>query len=262
MKKSWKAAVITAALCIIFGGVTDAPGQNQPVAGGYAQASVRDPEVVAAARFAVREQGSKEGSIFWLDVIRSAEVQVVAGLNYKLNLIVVGIGKDNKPRYVTAVVYKNLKREYSLTTWEVGGEAPSDTPGSGYIYSNSSVEQLMEALDKAYTDKALGRLDAKRPYMGRVRVVIEHSLAGDDDPHQFERRQFRTLAQAERWLRSREREGFPRRQTMPLLECKGGTCEYDFNGGILHNQLYLQKVSYGFRRGRPYIKTIYLLDGD
>jgi hypothetical protein len=261
MKKNWKRAAIVAALCILFGGMTNALAQNAPIAGGYGQASVRDPEVVAAARFAVREQGRKEGGLFWIDAIRSAEVQVVAGLNYKLSMIVTGFD-TRKPRYVTAVVYKNLKREYSLSSWEVGGEAPSDLPGSGYVYSSAPVEQLMEALDKAYTDKALGRLDARRPYAGRVRIVISHSLMDDDDPHSIERRQFRTLAQAERWLKSRERGGLPNRQTRPLLECKRGTCEYDFDGGILHNQLYLQSVDYGLRRGRPYIKTIYLLDGD
>jgi hypothetical protein len=261
MKKSWKRAALVAALCVFFGGSSAALAQNEPLAGGYGQASVRDPEVVAAARFAAREQGRKEGGLFWIDAIQSAEVQVVAGLNYKLSMIVTGID-NRRARYVTAVVYKNLKREYSLTSWDVGSAAPPDMPSSGYIYSSAPIEQLMEALDKAYTDKALGRLDAKRPYVGRVRIIISHSLMADDDPHSIERRQFRTLAQAERWLSSRERGGLPNRQTRPLLECKRGSCDYDFDGGILHNQLYLQSVDYGIRRGRPYIKTIYLLDGD
>lgn len=263
MRKNLRSMAASVVLGIaFFCGARGVMAQSKPVAGGYAQASVRAPEVVAAARFAVREQGSKEGSLFWLDLIKGAEVQVVAGLNYKLSLVVLGIDKNIKPRYVTVVVYKNLKGEYSLSSWEVGGDAPTDIAGSGYIYSSSPIEQLMEALDKAYTDKALGRLDARRPYLGRVRVVIENSLLGDDDPKQIERRQFRTLAQAERWLKSREQDGLPRRETRPLLECTGGSCEYDFNGGILHNHLYLQSVSFGYRRGRPYIKTIYLLDGN
>jgi hypothetical protein len=263
IRKSWRAVFIVAALGIVFGGVSKASAQNQPLAGGYGQASVRDPEVVAAARFAVRAQGLKEGAVIFIDLIRSAEVQVVSGLNYKLGLSVLGLGRDNKPQYVTAVVYKNLKREYSLSNWEVTGPAPDNVPGSGYIYSSAPIEQLMEALDKAYTDKALGRLDAGRPYLGRVRIVIVHSLAADDDPHGTEIRTFRTLAQAEKWLKSRELgEGLPFRETRPLEGCSKGSCGYDFNGGILHNHLYLQEVSYGFIKGRPYIKTIYLLDGD
>ena len=126
-----------------------------------------------------------------------------------------------------------------------------------------TIEQLMETLEDAYGGSALGSLDAKRPYWRRVKIVIEHSLAGDTDKDRFEIKEFRTLAQAEQWLKSREREdGTPFRQTRPLLKCRKGLCSYDFNGGILHNQLYLKKVAYAYRNGRPYIRTIYLLDGD
>lgn len=126
-----------------------------------------------------------------------------------------------------------------------------------------TIEQLVKALEEAYTSRSLGKLDAGHPYFGRVKIVIEHSLAEEDAPGRFEIKQFRTLAQGEQWLRSREREeGAPFRQTRPLLRCTKGLCTYNFDGGILHNQLYLRKISYGYRNGRPYIKTIFLLDGD
>lgn len=126
-----------------------------------------------------------------------------------------------------------------------------------------SIERLVDKLETAYANEALGRLDAQRPYLQRVKIVIEHSLAGDTDKDRFETREFRTLAQAERWLKSRQREdGTPFRNLRPLLNCRRGMCRYDFNGGILHNQLYFQKIAYGYRNGRPFIKTIYLLDGD
>jgi hypothetical protein len=202
----------------------------------------------------------KDRAIIFVDSIKSAEVQVVAGLNYRLSMRVIVY---DKPQDVRAVVYKNLEQEYSLSSWEVTGKPTSGSVGLPSLYSHSAIEQLMKALDEAYSIGTMGRLDARRPYLGGVRVVIEHSIGGDGGADSFERRRFRTLAQAERWLKSREREdGTPLRETRPLEECSGGMCAWDFNGGILHNHLYLQKVSYGFIKGRPYIKTIYLLDGD
>jgi hypothetical protein len=127
----------------------------------------------------------------------------------------------------------------------------------------NSIEQLVDKLEIAYANGALGRLDRQRPYLRRVKIVIEHSLAGDTDKDRFEIREFKTLAQAEKWLTSRQREdGTPFRDVRSLLNCKGGVCRYDFDGGILHNHLYLKRIAYGYSNRRPYIKTIYLLDGD
>jgi hypothetical protein len=128
--------------------------------------------------------------------------------------------------------------------------------------SVKTIDQLVKALAEAYTSKALGRLDAEAPYFGRVEIVIEHSLAEDTAKDRFEIKKFKTLEQGEKWLRSRERDDLPARETRPLLRCRRGLCAYDFDGGILHNHLYLRKISYGYRNGRPYIKTIFLLDGD
>ena len=122
-----------------------------------------------------------------------------------------------------------------------------------------TIEQLVEKLSVAYDAKALRRLDRSRPFQGRVRIEIEHSLNED---HR-EVKQFRTLAEGDRWLRSMEREdGTPFRETRPLLQCRRGVCTFNFDGGILHNHLYLHKITYGYRNGSPYIKTIFLLDGD
>ena len=120
-----------------------------------------------------------------------------------------------------------------------------------------TVEELVKALAEAYTSKSLGGLAAGRPQQGRVRIVVEHSISGA-----FDGRSFRSLEAGERWLKSREREDGPARTLLPLKRCGRGLCTYDLEGGILHNNLYLQKVAYGYRRGLPYVKTIYLLDGD
>ncbi|HEX8745960.1 MAG TPA: cystatin domain-containing protein [Pyrinomonadaceae bacterium] len=260
MKRSLLITMSLIALSMSLYGVRSVAAQSLPVAGGYTRTSPGSAEVVSAARFAARELNLKKGDLFFVDSVKSAEVQVVAGLNYRM---VITMWAGGKLQDFKVVVYKNLEQEYSLTSWEAVSEPKGDPVGLPSIYSNSPIEQLMKALDEAYSLSRLARLDARRPYLGRVRIVIEHSLAADGAKDQYETRTFRTLAQADRWLKRRENsDGLPARQTRPLYECSGGSCEFDLNGGILHNQLYLTKVSYVIRRGRPYIKTIYLLDGD
>jgi hypothetical protein len=127
---------------------------------------------------------------------------------------------------------------------------------------NETIEQLVKAFADTYETKTLGSFDAGKPYVGRVRIVIEHSLADDKAKDRFVTRWFTSLARAEAWLKSREHEEMPGRSTKPLVKCAKGVCTYNFDDGILHNNLYLKKITYGFRRGCPYIKTIYLLDGD
>lgn len=127
---------------------------------------------------------------------------------------------------------------------------------------NETIQQLVKALGEAYESKTLGNLDADRPFAGRFRIVIEHSLADNDAKGRFVSKWFTSMAKAESWLKSREHEEMPGRSIKPLRICGKGVCTYDFDGGILHNNLYLKRITYGFRRGCPYIKTIYLLDGD
>jgi len=125
-----------------------------------------------------------------------------------------------------------------------------------------SIQDLAKAISEAYEGKTLGTLDAEKPYVGRVRIVIEHSLAEDNAKDRFVSRSFTSLAKAERWLKSREHEEMPARESRPLTRCRKGVCTYNFDSGILHNHLYLKKITYGLRGGCPHIKTIYLLDGD
>ena len=116
MRKSLLTALATAALCLVFHtAAARARGQNPPVAGGYSEASARDPEVLRAARFAVREEGRRLGRVLTLLAVRRAETQVVAGLNYRLRL---SVGYGGRAREVSAVVYRNLRGAYSLTGWE------------------------------------------------------------------------------------------------------------------------------------------------
>lgn len=255
MKKNLRVALIIAALNIVLGSLSGAFAQQEPIAGGYSETSNTDPEVLAAARFAVSAEGRKAGARISLISIEQAEVQVVAGLNYRMNLRVKVNGQTQD---VTVVVYRNLKRQYALSRWEVTGNRAS----SAAAPANLTIEQLQEELAAAYTSKKLNELDAKYPVVGRLKVVIEHSIWEGEGRNGVVTRRFKTYAQVEKWLKSREHDELPARQTMPLVNCEKGACTYNFDGGILHNHLYLQEIRYGFRKGRPYIKAIYLLDGD
>ena len=255
MIKNGRVMATIAALFVVFGSMSSATAQNVPIAGGYADASITDHEVVAAARFAVKAEGRKTGAPVALLSIERAEQQVVAGINYRLHLKVKTRGKTQN---VTAVVYQNLKDKYSLTSWDMD----ANSAGGGSASADSTVEQFVKTVADAYTAKTLGGLDAEYPHAGKVRIVIENSLADDRAKDRFVSRAFTTLARAEGWLKSRERDDGPARETMPLKRCRQGLCTFDFDGGILHNHLYLKKIAYGLRSGKPYIKTIYLLDGD
>lgn len=256
MNKNWRALILIAVLGFGFGLGGVAFAQEQPIAGGWAGTSTTDPEVIAATRFAIARQNRKQGSRISLTSIDRAEVQVVAGLNYKMWLSVKTRGQSQK---VTTVVYKNLKGRYALTSWEL----ENASTGSESTAAGSAIEQLVASLAEAYTSKSLEKLDAQRPYLSLFRIVIENSLAEPNAKDRFIIKSFRTLARAEQWLRSQETSAdTPSRQIKPLKECTKGVCTYDFDGGISHNQLYLKKVTYGVTRGRPILKTIYLLDGD
>ena len=122
------------------------------------------------------------------------------------------------------------------------------------LSKTKTIEQLAKALSEAFTAKALDRLDAEQT--GTVKIVIEHSIAGN-----IETKNFRSFAKAEQWLKSREIEGGPARNSGRLLQCRAGVCTYE-QAGMLHNNLYLQKITYGLKKGRPYVKTIYVIDGD
>lgn len=91
----------------------------QEITGGYGDASVIEKDVRAAANFAVKSRSRSTGKTFTLVRITKAEVQVVAGLNYRL-CMTVREGRK-RARSVTAVVYKNLQNRRSLSRWKSGG---------------------------------------------------------------------------------------------------------------------------------------------
>lgn len=105
------------AICCIFSAISVSAQDDEPIVGGYSSADTDDARVVAAAKFAVgsRAKTTKRKNLK-LDSIEKAEMQVVAGLNYRLCM---NVGDGGKAQTVNAVVYQNLKQKYSLTSWDV-----------------------------------------------------------------------------------------------------------------------------------------------
>jgi hypothetical protein len=119
-----------------------------------------------------------------------------------------------------------------------------------------TIEQLATSLADAYSNSKLDQLEI--PLTKKVQIRIKHSLGEEQEIV----REFKTWQDSEKWLSSMSRDSLPARESRSLLNCKKGFCNYNFQAGILHNHLYLKKIAYGYQNGRPYIKTIYLLDGD
>ena len=88
---------------------------DQPaVCGGYSPAEI-DTEVRKVAEFAVKSQAKANGTPLRFVKILKAERQVVAGLNYRLEIEVADGSKHLKAR---AVVWKKLDGSLALTAWE------------------------------------------------------------------------------------------------------------------------------------------------
>ena len=132
--------------------------------------------------------------------------------------------------------------------------------GSGQAQSPQKPNELAQTVSDAYKEKKLADLDKKYLAAGTITVVIEHSLIeGKNGNGLMKVRRFKNLAAIDKWLNSQQREdGSPFRQTKALLKCGKGRCAYDFDGGILHNQLYLHDLYYSSRNGRLFITKFHI----
>lgn len=85
--------------------------------GNYRPVSKNDPQVKAAARYAVAAEARRSRHAITLLSIDKAEQQVVSGMNYRVCLRV----RDNRRvRRATAVVYRHWSGKRSLTSWDWG----------------------------------------------------------------------------------------------------------------------------------------------
>ncbi len=139
----------------------------------------------------------------------------------------------------------------SKTTSKAGGV---EARRAGSSIQTDPADQLATEVADAFKAKDLGKLDSDHPYLGSVRVRVDDSIMP-----RIKVRRFSTLAQAERWFK---RGGLdPNRSAGALKQCRRGVCTFE-QEGMLHNTLYLKRITYGIRKGRPYIKSIELIDGD
>lgn len=84
-------------------------------AGGWTQADSFNEDVQEAARFAVQKQAVlTQSRLIYKDVL-SAQTQIIAGLNFRLKVLVTD---QDLPRYARVTVWRNLQNQYSLTQWD------------------------------------------------------------------------------------------------------------------------------------------------
>jgi hypothetical protein len=120
-----------------------------------------------------------------------------------------------------------------------------------------AIEKIAGNFYTAFENRNLGELDKMVPSFRSISIVIENSLGEGE----FERTEVKNLDAADLWIDKRGPVKNYRRTAGPPLVCKDGTCKFD-SRCCLHNQLFLDKFEYAFNDGKPYIKTIYLTDGN
>jgi hypothetical protein len=98
-------------LCILLAPACTQAETSLP--GGFSKVKF-NTETRAVAEFAVGEISKKKKEPLELKGIVSAERQVVAGLNYRLELDLI---KNNQPFRVRAVVWRKLDGTMELTSW-------------------------------------------------------------------------------------------------------------------------------------------------
>lgn len=128
MKKNLRVLMMFAAFGIVFGCAVTNYAQKKPIiTGGYKEIAVTDAGVQEAAEFAVSTHSEKNEVSLEIVSIEKAERQSVAGANYRMCIEVKVVEEDNEDtQFVLAVVYKNLKNEFSLTSWKPDGCAKKE----------------------------------------------------------------------------------------------------------------------------------------
>lgn len=94
-----------------------ASSTRPPIVGGYSKAATEADDVIAAADFAAAEQNKKDDNNLRVIAVKTAEKQVVAGMNYRLCVEVMTGGDEGEKYLAKTVVYQNLQQAYSLTSW-------------------------------------------------------------------------------------------------------------------------------------------------
>ena len=119
MKKIVRSFGALAAFLVVLLCAANAFGQIRT--GGYKSVSVADAGVNSAAAFAVELKSDDYDAEIKLENILKAEVQTVAGTNYRLCLEIYvpseNEGEDGIQLIVQTIVYRNLQGEMKITSW-------------------------------------------------------------------------------------------------------------------------------------------------
>ena len=120
--------LLLAVSAIVFQSCAEEKNVNPPVseasaepqvqrAGGYGAADTSDEGVTKAVAFALGEINKQdEFKTATLAGIQKADVQIVAGRNYRLTLLIKNNGTDKK---ASVVVYVNLDDDYQISSLEI-----------------------------------------------------------------------------------------------------------------------------------------------
>lgn len=114
MKMNLRLLFFTAIFAVVLGCASSVMAQR---VGGYKKIAKTDAGAVAAADFAISAEATKTNGEIELVSINTAESQVVAGTNFRLCM---SVKVGTQEQTVIAVVYRNLKAEFSLTSWVKG----------------------------------------------------------------------------------------------------------------------------------------------
>lgn len=107
-------------LAIVFGCAGNVLAQNYPMVGGYKSASVTDKGVVYAAQLATKIIAEQEEVDIKYDSVLKAETQTVQGINYRIYFQTLFTTPNDETFFmcINAVVYRDLKNKFKLTSWE------------------------------------------------------------------------------------------------------------------------------------------------
>jgi hypothetical protein len=185
MKKSLQVLMVLAALGIALSSATVGLAQARvPMVGAYSEVATDDPEVKKAAEFAVAKQ--KQNGPLSLVSIESAARQVVAGTNYSLCLKVKAANEDGageEAQDVKAVVFRNLKNKYSLTSWE---ESDCGADDSGQNYYPQPAASVAGVYENFTVGKGSGDLEGMRVIIlqagGGYHAIVQAAAGGAEDP--------------------------------------------------------------------------------
>lgn len=90
------------------------------IAGKSSKVSVKDKNVLKAAKFAVQERARTQNTEVNLVEIKNAKMTLAAGRHYEICLLTNYLNKRSNQlvdQFVRVVVYRNPKNKYSLTSW-------------------------------------------------------------------------------------------------------------------------------------------------